>query len=141
MKIIIGADEAIAAYIAEATGDALHQPLRTIAVHGRNGLIGGIAVDRYTGFGANISGAGKGIVLREVRQVLCDLVFGYLGCRRMEITVRKSNWRMRKLAPRLGFAFEGKLRKFFGSEDGMCYSLLSEEAIELGHWMPLKKVA
>lgn len=142
MRIVIGCDGAVAAYISAATGDRLHEPFRTIGVYDASGaLIGGLAVDHWTGFGAEISGAGKGIVLRSVRNVLCDLVFGYLGCRRMGITVRKSNKPMQRLAPRLGFTFEGKARKYYGAEDGLVYSLLSEEAIATGSWTPVKVAA
>lgn len=141
MLILTGQDEAVAAYIAKATGDPLNDPFHTIGIYDGVMLIGGYAVDDFTGFGVMVSGAGRGIMLRSARQALCDLVFGYLGCRRMGITVRKSNKGMQKLAPRLGFVFEGKLRKYYGSEDGLCYSLLSEEAASLGHWMPRKVAA
>ena len=80
-------------------------------------------------------------MLRSVRQALCDLVYGYLGCRRMGIIVRKSNKRMQRMATRLGFTFEGRLRGYYGSESGIVYSLLSDEAVNLGHWRPLEKAA
>ena len=80
-------------------------------------------------------------MLREARQVLCDVVYGFLGCRRMGIVVRKTNKRMQRMAIRLGFTFEGKLRRYYGTEDGIVYSLLSDEAVALGHWQPLKKAA
>lgn len=141
MRILIGSDDTVAAYIANATGDRLHKPFRTVGIYGAGGLIGGWAIDDFTGFGVSLSGAGSGMMLRSARQALCDLVFGYLGCRRMQIVVRKSNKRMLKLAPRLGFSFEGKLRRYFGTEDGMIYSLLGEEAIAQGHWAPRKVAA
>jgi len=139
--MVVGSDDTVAAYIAGATGDQMHQAFRTIGVYDNAGLIGGYAVDHWTGFGAEVSGAGRGIMLRAVRQALGDLVYGYLGCRRMGITVRKSNKTMRRLAPRLGFVYEGTLRRYYGSEDGLVYSLLAEEAVKLGHWQPLKRAA
>lgn len=145
LKIMTGRQSVAAEYIARRTGDAMHDPFRTISVWEVGGgcerLIGALAVDRWTGFGAEVSGAGRAIMLRSARQALCDLVFGYLGCRRMSITVRKSNKPMQRMAARLGFVFEGKARKYYGSEDGIVYSMLSEEAAALGHWMPRKVAA
>lgn len=141
MKVLIGHDPAVSAYIAEATGDPLHAPFRTIGIYSGQQMIGGWALDEYTGYGVNLSGAGRGTMLREARQVLCDVVYGFLGCRRMGIVVRKTNKRMQRMAIRLGFTFEGKLRRYYGTEDGIVYSLLSDEAVALGHWQPLKKAA
>jgi len=141
MRMVTGYDPTVAAYIAGATGDQMHQAFRTIGVYDNAGLIGGYAIDHWTGFGCEVSGAGKGIMLRSARQELCDLVYGYLGCRRMQIHVRKSNKRMAKLATRLGFTFEARLRRYYGTEDGIVYSLLSDEAVSLGHWRPLEKAA
>lgn len=141
MRMVVGSDDKVAAYIAGATGDQMHHAFRTIGVYDNSGLIGGCAIDHWTGFGCEVSGAGKGIMLRSVRQALCDLVYGYLGCRRMGIIVRKSNKRMQRMATRLGFTFEARLRRYYGTEDGIVYSLLSDEAVNLGHWRPIEKAA
>ena len=141
MRMVVGSDDKVAAYIAGATGDQMHHAFRTIGVYDNSGLIGGYAIDHWTGFGCEVSGAGKGIMLRSVRQALCDLVYGYLGCRRMGIIVRKSNKRMQRMATRLGFTVEARLRRYYGTEDGIVYSLLSDEAVNLGHWRPIEKAA
>ena len=139
MRILIGADQRVADFVAHATGDLMTNPFRTIGIWNERGrLVGGLCLNGYTGAGIELSGAGKAICLRSARQKLCDLVFGFLGCRRMSITVRKSNKRMRALAPRLGFKFEGIARAYYGNEDGLVLSLLSNEAIEHGHWTPME---
>lgn len=137
MRIVLGADQAVADYIARATGDPMASPFKTIGIYNKhNTLIGALALNVYTGAGIEVSGAGRAIVLRSARQALCDVVYGLLGCRRMAITVRRSNKRMRRLASELGFRFEGTARAYYGSEDGSVLSLLSAEAIALGHWVP-----
>lgn len=134
-------DERVARLVSKATGDTMAAPFRTVALYRDGAPVSGVCLTEYTGASVMVSGAGRLIVQREFRQSLCDLVYGVLGCRRMAITVRKSNKRMLKLAPRLGFSFEGKLRRYFGTEDGMIYSLLVEEAIAARHWVPRKVAA
>jgi hypothetical protein len=139
VRILIGADPDVDTFVAIETGDPMYGSFRTIAIrNGQGRLVAGLCLNNYTGNGIELSGAGKAICLRSARQKLCDLVFGFLGCRRMSITVRKSNKRMRALAPRLGFKFEGIARAYYGNEDGLVLSLLINEAIEHGHWTPME---
>lgn len=137
MRIEVGCNTAVCNLVSLETGSSMHDAFRTIAVwNTRNKLVGGVCFNSYTGAGIEMSGAGRWIVLASVRQNIGDLVFGYLGCRRLAITVRVSNKRMRRLAPRLGFVYEGKARYYYTDEDGLQFSLLSREAIDLGHWKP-----
>lgn len=151
------ADAEVAAFVSRETGEQFTLPIRTIGFASNEGkLLGGAVFSHYTGFGVELSGAGSALLSRTARQAIGDFVFGWLGCRRLSITVRSSNKKMQRLLNRhrkprdpkrggrerafLGFHFEGKARRYYGNEDGIVYSMLVSEAVELNHWTPQAKV-
>lgn len=137
MQMVFGKSRIVAQFIAERSGMQFSPATSMIGVIDDAGnLTAGIAFTGYTGFGIEMTLAGSACLLRSVRQAICDYAFGALGCRRLQITTARSNKRVRKLAPRLGFTFEGRARGYYGDEDGFVYSMLSDEAVRLGHWRP-----
>lgn len=138
MLVLIGtADAEVANFIATATGYPMSLPVRTIGfVNGAGRLVAGAAFTHYTGFGVEVSGAGRELMSRTARQAIGDFVFGALGCRRLSIHTPANHRVMKKLAPRLGFRFEGRARGYYGAGDALVYSMLAEDAIRLKHWEP-----
>lgn len=137
MRLMFDAPQAVAAFLAEEIGEVFTPPISTIgAVDVKGRLIAGVAFTNFTGYGIEMTLAGRYCLSRTMRQAICDLVFGYLGCRRLAIVTPRTNRRVRRLAPKLGFIFEGRARAYYGKTDGLGYSLLSEEAVERGHWVP-----
>lgn len=137
MRLVFGAPQAVSAFLAEQIGEVFTPPISTIGVVDAAGnIVAGIAFTGFTGYGVEMTLAGRLCLTRAVRQTISDYVFGWLGCRRLAIVTRRSNRRVRRLAPRLGFTFEGRARGYYGEEDGLAYSLLSEEAVSHGHWVP-----
>lgn len=137
MRLVFGKSATVAEFIQRRSGVIFSPVTSMFAVLNDAGeLTGGIAFVNYTGAGIELAGAGSVVLSRTVRQAIGDYAYGWLGCRRIQITTRQSNKVMRKLAPRLGFIFEGRSRACYGDEDGYVYSLLSDEAITQGHWIP-----
>lgn len=140
MRLVFGAPQAVSAFLAEQIGEVFTPPISTIGVVDEAGnIVAGVAFTSYTGYGIEMTLAGRPCLSRSVRQAISDYVFGWLGCRRLAIVTRRSNKRVRRLAPRLGFTFEGRARGYYGEEDGLMYSLLGNEAIAQGHWTPNPK--
>lgn len=125
----------VSAFVSGQTGDQYTDVMRALGILSREGrIIGGVLLTNYTGFGVELTLAGRGCVSRTAWQAIGDLAFGELGCQRISVTTRKSNKRVCKLAPRLKFKFEGIARKYYGKEDGVMFSLLRDEAIQHGYW-------
>lgn len=57
-------------------------------------------------------------------------VFGQLGCSRCTVYIREDNAQSVKLAARLGFVYEGRLRKARNGKDVLVYGLLKEESCQ-----------
>lgn len=137
MRLVFDAPQAVAAFLAEEIGEVFTPPISTIgAVDVKGRLIAGVAFTNFTGYGIEMTLAGRYCLSRTMRQAICDLVFGYLGCRRLAIVTPRTNRRVRRLAPKLGFIFEGRARAYYGKTDGLTYSMLSNEAIANRHWVP-----
>lgn len=136
MRLTFGAEESVASYLAQKTGAIYTNPFRTIGVWSGAALVTGIAFDCWTGDCVSISVAGRFFAHRSVKQAIGDMAFGALGCRRLELTTRQSNKIMRRIVGRMGFRFEGIRRLYYGDENGILLSLLSDEAVTLGHWAP-----
>lgn len=135
MMVLRNEDQIVTAYVAGQTGDQYSDVMRTLGILSSEGrLTGGFVLTNYTGTGIELSLAGNGCVTRFAWQAVGDTVFGELGCQRLSVTTRRTNKRVRKMAPRFGFKFEGIARRFYGSEDGLVFSLLRNEAIQHGYW-------
>jgi RimJ/RimL family protein N-acetyltransferase len=135
MIFLRGEDAIVSAYVSGQTGDQYIDVMRTLGIlndHGR--IVGGFVVTNYTGYGVELSIAGRGCVSRGAWNALGDIVFRELGCQRLSVTTRRSNKRVRKMAPKFKFKFEGIARRFYGDEDGIVFSLLRDEAIQHKYW-------
>lgn len=128
-------DAIVSAYVSGHTGDQYADVIRTLGVLSPEGrLVGGFVLTNYSGHGVEMSLAGKGCVARDAWDMLGTIIFGELGCQRLSVTTRRSNKKVRKLAPKFHFKFEGVSRRFYGNEDGLVFSLLRDEAILHKYW-------
>lgn len=135
MILLTGEHDIVAAYVGSHTGDQYTDVMRALGILSQEGrIIGGVLLTNYTGFGVEMTLAGRGCISRTAWQAIGDMAFGELGCQRLSVTTRKSNKRVCRLAPRMHFRFEGIARRFYGSEDGVVLSLLKDEAIQHGLW-------
>lgn len=135
MIFLRGEDAIVSAYVSGQTGDQYIDVMRTLGILNDQGrIVGGFVVTNYTGYGVELSIAGRGCVSRGAWNALGDIVFRELGCQRLSVTTRRSNKRVRKMAPKFKFKFEGIARRFYGDEDGIVFSLLRDEAIQHKYW-------
>lgn len=136
MMLLRDEPEIVSAFVSGQTGDQYTDVMRALGILSREGrIVGGVLLTNYTGYGVEMTLAGRGCISRSAWQAIGDMAFGELGCQRLSVTTRKSNKRVCRLAPRLHFRFEGIARRFYGTEDGVVYSMLRNEAIQHGYWM------
>lgn len=130
-KILLGHDRAVADWVAaRARGKAFHDPLTAIGLLDDTGrLQGGFVFTGYNGDSVELSLAGRAVASRGAMGIVLEYAFGQLGCSRLQMHTKRSNKRvLRMLAPaRSNFTFEGISRRFYGREDGICYSLTVDD--------------
>lgn len=135
MMLLRNEPEIVSAFVAGQTGDQYCDVMRALGIlSGEGRIVGGVLLTNFTGYGVEMTLAGKGCISRGAWQAIGDMAFGELGCQRISVTTRRSNKRVCKLVPRLKFKFEGVARRFYGKEDGIVFSLLRDEAVQNGYW-------
>lgn len=124
MNILLGHDETVAQWVATKVGKPFHAPFTAIgAIDATGALQGGLVFTGYNGSSIELSLAGN-LTGRGLWRVVLAYAFGQLGCSRLQIHTAADNRTVRRLAPRLGFTFEGKSRNFYGNgRDALLYSL------------------
>lgn len=128
MKALVGHDETVAGWVAGKIGKPFHAPYTAIgALAGDGTLRGGFVFTGYNGHSVEMSLAGDGALDRQMWRAIASYVFDQLGCSRLQVHTAASNRRVRKMAPRLGFTFEGKSRRFYGGEDAYLFSLVADD--------------
>jgi RimJ/RimL family protein N-acetyltransferase len=126
--ILLGHDETVADWVGNINGKPFHAPFTAIGVlNGEGMLTGGYVFTGFNGDGVEVSMAGRGCISRSACAAMLSYVFEQLGCSRLQMHTRRSNKTLRKLAPRLGFHHEGVARKFYGKEDGLLFSLTTDD--------------
>ncbi len=128
--ILLGHDAAVAEYVGKIVGKPFHMDAlsSTIGVTDPAGrLIGGYVFTGYTGPSIEVSLAGKGVALRSTWAAVIGYVFDQLHCVRLQVHTRRDNARARKQATRLGFRYEGTLRRYYGDTAGLVYSLTADD--------------
>ena len=125
--ILYAYDREVADYVGQANGKPFKIVDATIGVVSGGRLIGGFVFTGHNGDGIELSLAGRGCITREAWRAVTRYVFDQLGCARLQVHTRRSNKAIKTTAPKGGFRFEGVARRFYGDEDGLCYSLTRDD--------------
>ena len=90
---------------------------------------GGAVFNNWNGANIDLTIAMDAPPTRGIIRALQHYVFVQSGATRVSALTRRSNKRVQKLLPRLGFAFEGTRKRYFGphrADDAFAYGLLPE---------------
>ena len=63
----------------------------------------------------------------EIKRYIARYVFIQNGCRRLTVRTKKRNKRVLKLAPLLGFKYEGVQKHFYADDDAVVFGMLKED--------------
>lgn len=133
MRVIAGEDEIVRAWIGQKIGFPYQEGTTLGVLSAENRLVGAVLFTNPTSYSVDVSAAGR-VFDRRVWQAVGDMGFGYLGCVRLQAITRRGNRKVRSILPRLKWKFEGVMRRYYGDEDGLMFSMLREEAIALGYY-------
>lgn len=134
MRMLYGEDKIVRAWVSQKTGYEIERGETIGVLSNEDRLVGGFVFNQFQGECIDMSLAGRGCLARSALQAVGEHVYGKMGVPRLQVITAVSNKTVRCMAPRLKFKFEGKLRRFYGKEDGLLFSLLREEAIALGYF-------
>lgn len=130
MNLLFGHDKTVAEWVArQAHSKPPVAPYTAFGfVDSRGTLTGGCVFTGYNGDTVELSLAGRSAATRSGWAAITSYVFDQLGCSRLQMhTNRRNKHTLRMLAGRLGVRYEGVARRFFGKDDGVCYSLTVDD--------------
>lgn len=133
MQLLLGQDEAVAAWAGAQLGTVFHAPFVAFGVLDSQGSLRGAAVwnDYHAGGNISLSLVGPGAFQRGILRELARYAFEICKCSRVSCRTRRANISARKLLPKGGFVFEGTARRFFGptrADDGLSFVMFPEQA-------------
>lgn len=129
-RLLFGHDDLVAEWVEGITNKKFHPPFTTIGVVGWDGDFSGAFVfTGYNGGGIELSLAGSGVMTRGAWRAVVSYVFDQLKCSRLQMHTKRSNKTVcRNLAEAFPKrSFEGISRRFYGSEDAVCYGLTVDD--------------
>lgn len=128
MYVVTGHDGVVAEWVGKMLGKPFNPPFTAIGmVDARGYLRGGFVFTGWTGDAVEMSLAGSACLTRGAMAAVSEYVFGQLGCSRLEVHTRRSNRRVKRILPRVGFRLEGVSRRLYGREDGLCYAITVDD--------------
>lgn len=136
MRIVAGHDEVVAQWTREKMGLALHPPYTALGVIDHEGTLrGSLVFHDWNGANIEITIYLPRALQRGIIKAAFQYAFVQVGAIRLTAKVRRDNVPMRKLLPRLGFAFEATLKSYYGPKrenDALLFRLSPAAAIK---WM------
>lgn len=136
MGLLLGHDESVAAWVTAQTGMQFRPPFVAFGVVVCGRLCGAVIWnDYYHGGNIEITVVGRGCWQQQFIRKCFRYAFVDCKCSRITARTRRSNVIARRVLPRLGFAFEGTQKRYFGperSDDGLVFVMLRENA---GGWL------
>jgi RimJ/RimL family protein N-acetyltransferase len=132
MRAVFGQDQLVADYISNGIGEYFSPPYVGIGFT-RNGreLCGGALFNNWTGSNIDVSIYGPGAMTRYALGIGCRYAFKQINANRITARTKRSNKTMQRLLPRIGFTFEGSLKRYYGParmDDALIYALFIEGA-------------
>jgi hypothetical protein len=132
VKVVLGCDALVADYIGKGLGVEFQPPFTAIGfTRDEKELCFGALYNCWNGSNIEVTVYGPQAVDRAIIRAVLAYPFRQLNASRLTARTKRSNRTMQKLLPRLGFAFEGTQKRFFGpnrEDDALLFAMFPEQA-------------
>ncbi len=140
MKRFINEPERVAKWAAEQLSvTGFHQPYTAFgSVNEHDEITAAAVFNNYTGIDIEVTVVGKGKFTRLMWMIVLDCIWVENKCTRCTMRTRESNEQAIKVCIHFGARVEGRLRKYYGTEDAVILGLLKEECRYVEHFQSPK---
>ena len=127
MIVVDGAE--IGEYVGKRLGGKIGQPYTAFGfMTDDKKPLSAFVFNDYNGSNIEMTGVSEpGGLTRAVLRYVFNYAFEQCGCRRLTIRTKKQNKAMLKLAPRLGFKYEGIAKHFYEDDDAVVFRMLKAD--------------
>lgn len=145
MIVVYGEDAFVAEWAGGHLGKPFDPPFTAIGFSKDGATLSGAAVfNGWNGSNIDVTIYGPGCLSRESIRAVYEYVFGQIGAQRLTARTKRSNKRMQRLLPRLGFVHECVARRWYGPEranDAIVAALFREAALRWLQRLPKEAAA
>ena len=132
VRLVLGADAVIAAWVGSRIGIADFGPSAAIGIAEGGRLIAGVVYSAWRPAPGSLEMSIAALTPRWCSRGVLAALFGYpfgqLGAGRAQATIRRGNRSARRFVERLGFRYEGMARAAWPTgEDAAVYAMLRHE--------------
>lgn len=132
MSRLVFAGDRVAEFVARGLGAPVVPPYTAFGVESAAGnMVAGAVFNQHTGANIEVSVYAPGALRRGFIRAIMHYAFVQLGCCRLTARTRRGNRAMRTILPKMGFGYEGTMRRFYGptrSDDAFMFGLMRENA-------------
>lgn len=132
MRAVYGRDQLVADYISQGTNHQFHPPYVGIGfTRDGHSLCFGALYNAYNGSNIEITLYGPKAATRFVLAEIFRYPFRQLKVNRLTAKTARSNKKMQRIMPRMGFVFEGTQKRYFGpsrADDALLFAMFPEQA-------------
>lgn len=106
-------------------GDIGRVPQAVIGIVDGDGVLhGAIPLWQENAYTWEVGVYSEGVIDTAITRQFFATMFFDIGAHRLQMKTERSNKRMKKLAPKLGWTFEGVSRNFYGDgQDALCFGM------------------
>ena len=134
MTLIENCDDEVVSWASQHLKQTIFPPYRAFGIAENGEMIGAMVFNGWNGANMEITVYGPGAMTKSAISFAYDYIFNQAGAIRLTARTRRNNLLMRKLLPRLGFKYEGTMKKYFGPEkadDALLFVLWPENGRKL----------
>jgi RimJ/RimL family protein N-acetyltransferase len=132
LNLVFGRDAEVAEWVAQRVGYKIWPPYVAIgATKDGQTYCSGVVFNNWNGANIEITLASDNGLSRGAIRGIYYYLFSEVAAVRVTAHTRRSNKRMRKILPRLGFQYEGLAKRFYGlnkADDAFVFVLFPENA-------------
>lgn len=131
MRLLVGHDAAVGAWLGERLGHAIVPPFAAVGVLSDGILAAGWCLNGFNGFNGDLTVYAPGMLTRSTIRACYAHLFLDHGLIRVTGRTRRDNTVMRDLFPRLGFQMEATARRYYGphrKDDAFVFVLFARDA-------------
>ena len=130
MRLIFNDDARVAGWVSERIGHPISPPYVAIGMTDDGRLYcGGAVFNCWNGANIELTIAMERPVTRGILRALYHYVFIQSKATRLSAHTKRSNKKVARLLPKLGFQFEGVAKRYYGPnkpDDALCYALFPD---------------
>lgn len=132
MELVFGRHDEVAAWVSERTKCLISPPYVSIgATQDGQSFCAGVVFNGWNGFNIELTLASEAQLTRGAIRGIYHYVFQQSKATRATACTPRANKVMRRMLPRLGFEYEGLMRRYYGpnrSDDAFVFALFPENA-------------